>query len=235
MFNRPLTVDDLARLKQERDHADRLYNEVLTALDGAVRQLRGTPPPPPSYDEHQITPLNERWDLLEARPSHQPGWRGRVRSFILETVAPLFERQQAFNSALVDHINRNVATHREIPRALAGTIALVGEELEQLHHFEHRLILYAQQLTPYVDTKDRDVTSLIVEVPSSVGAAAERDRVRDQAAAERDQGVEDLRASFGVVHQVTQMLRRELGRLQEAGASAPTRRRLGAPIPAVNR
>ena len=78
MFNRPLTVDDLARLKQERDDADRAYNDALTALDGAVQRLRDMPPSPPSYDEHQITPLNERWDLLQARPNNQPGWRGRV-------------------------------------------------------------------------------------------------------------------------------------------------------------
>ena len=244
MFNRPLTVDDLARLKQERADADRAYNDALTALDGSVRRLRETPQPSPSYDEHQITPLNERWDLLGARPSRQPGWRGRVRSFILETVAPLFERQQAFNSTLIDHINRNVAIHREVTRALAATIELLDEELEQLHHFERRLILYAQQITPYVDTKDRDVTRLIVEVSSGVSAVSDelskrwesmrarerryeqRAAEQEQTAAERDaqleQTVTDLRASFGVVHQVTQTLKRELGRLQDAGSATST-------------
>lgn len=226
MFNRPLTVDDLARLKQERDDADRAYNDALTALDGAVQRLRDMPPSPPSYDEHQITPLNERWDLLQARPSNQPGWRGRVCSFIWQTVAPLFERQQAFNSALVDHINRNVAVHRESSRALTSTIEVIREELERLIQFEHRLILYAQQLTPYVDTKDRDVTRLVVEVSSSIGAVSEEfsKRWESNFARERryEQRVEDLRASFGVVHQVTQTLKRELGQLQEAGLAAST-------------
>ena len=226
MFNRPLTVDDLARLKQERDDADRAYNDALTALDGAVQRLRDMPPSPPSYDEHQITPLNERWDLLQARPSNQPGWRGRVCSFIWQTVAPLFERQQAFNSALVDHINRNVAVHRESSRTLASTIEVIREELERLIQFEHRLILYAQQLTPYVDTKDRDVTRLIVEVSGSIGAVSEEFSKRWESNFARErryaQRVEDLRVSFGVVHQVTQTLKRELGRLQEAGLAAAT-------------
>ena len=240
MFIRPLTVDDFARLKQERDHADRAYNDALTALDGAVQQLRETPPPPPSYDEHQITPLNERWDCLQARPSSEPGWRGRVRSFILEAVAPLFERQQAFNSALIDHINRNVAMHREVSSALASTIELIREELPRLHHFEHRLMVYAQLITPYVDTKDQDVARLIVEVSGGVRAVSEklskrwesmlarerrydqRAAEQDQAAAEREQDVKDLRASFGVVHEVSQMLKRELGRLQDVGLAATT-------------
>ena len=45
------------------------YNDALTALDRALQRLRDVPHPPPSYDEHQLTPLNERWDLLavEAR------------------------------------------------------------------------------------------------------------------------------------------------------------------------
>ena len=233
MLNRPLTVDDRARLKQDRDDADRAYNDALTALDGAVQRLREMPHPPPSYDEHQITPLNEHWDLLQARPASQSGWRGRVRSLIWRVVAPLFERQQTFNSAIVDHINRNVAMHQEFTNALTGTIGLVRDELEQLVHFENRLIQYAQQITPYVDTKDRDVTRLIVEVAGSVGAVSDelskrwesmtaRERRSEQRAAEREQAVEDLRASFGVVHQVTQMLKRELGRLQEVGLPAST-------------
>jgi O-antigen chain-terminating methyltransferase len=272
MFNRPLTVEDLARLKQERDDADRSYNDALTALDGEVQRMREMPHPPPSYDEHQITPLNEHWDLLQARPNSEPGWRGWVRSFIWQTVAPLFEQQQAFNSVLVDHINRNVAMHREFTAALESTIDLIREELERLIHFENRLLLYAQEITPYVDTKDRDVTRLIVEVASGVGAVsdelskrwesmavrerrreqqaaeqeqaavvrelaaserelaatereqttAKQDAARAQAAAERDAVVEGLRASFGIVHQVTQMLKRELARLQEAEPAAAT-------------
>ena len=239
MFNRPITVDDLARLKRERDEADRAYGDALTTLDRAVQRPRDMPHPPPAYDEHQITPLNQHWDLLQARPSRPPGWRGWVHSLIWEAVAPLFERQQAFNSAIVDHTNRNVAMHREFTPALTSTIALLREELNQLIYFESRLIQYAQQITPYVDTKDRDVTRLIVEVSSSIGAVSDelrkrwesmvaRERRFEQRAAEREQAAveqaEDLRASFGVVHQVTQVLKRELGRLQatEPAVSTPS-------------
>ena len=224
MFNHTLTETDFARLKQEREDADRAYNDALTALDGAVQRLREMPHPPPPYDEHQITPLNERWDLLQVRSATQPGWRGRLRSLIWQAVAPLFERQQQFNASMVDHINRNVAMHRELTRALASSLALVREELEQLVQFQNRLIQYAQQITPYVDTRDRDVTRLIVEVAGGLNAVSDdlskrwesmvaRERRYEQRATERERALEDLRSSFGVVHQVTQTLKRELGRL----------------------
>ncbi len=233
MFNRPITVDDLARLKRERDEADRAYGDALTTLDGAVQRPRDMPHPPPAYDEHQITPLNQHWDLLQARPSKPPGWRGWVHWLIWEAVAPLFERQQAFNSAIVDHTNRNIAMHREVTPALTSTIALLREELNQLIYFESHLIQYAQKITPYVDTKDRDVTRLIVEVSSSIGAVSDELRkrwesmvARERRFAEREQAAmeraEDLRASFGVVHQVTQVLKRELGRLQAAEPAVST-------------
>ena len=36
MLSRPVTSDDLARLRAERDEADRRYNEALTALDVVI-------------------------------------------------------------------------------------------------------------------------------------------------------------------------------------------------------
>ena len=75
-------------------------------------------------------------------------------------VAPMFERQKAFNAALVDHIDRNAATHREVPLAVAASIELIREELERLVHFQHRLVQFATEITPYVDTKDREVSGL---------------------------------------------------------------------------
>ncbi len=178
------------------------------------------PHPPPSYDEHQITPLNEHRDLLQARPSRPPGWRGWVHSFIWEALAPVFERQHAFNSVLVDHINRNVAMHREFPRALASSIGLIREELERLVNFESRLIQYAQQITPYVDTKDRDVTRLIVEVASGVGAVSDELSKRWESMRAQERRYVQRAAELGVVHQVTQVLKRELDRLQEADLPA---------------
>ncbi len=117
---------ELARLQRERDEADRLYNDALTKLDAAIQRPSDLPHPPPAYDEFQITPLNQRWELLSLKPDEGSGWLKRVRAHAWAMVAPLFERQQAFNSALVDHVNRNIATHREMTKALETTLAMVA-------------------------------------------------------------------------------------------------------------
>src|SRR5262245_57960381 len=95
--------DDLAALKAERDAADRAYNDALPRLDSAIQPLpRDFPHPPPVPDEQQITPLNTLWKI-DLAPAGG-GVRGRIASAVRRMVAPLFAQQQAFNSAVVDHL-----------------------------------------------------------------------------------------------------------------------------------
>ena len=237
MFTRTVSADDLARFKREREDADRTYNDALTALDRAVQRLRNVPHPPPPYDERQLARLNERWDLLSLRPADR-GWRGRVRSVIWSAVAPLFERQHAFNAALVEHLNRNTAVHREVAASAATTLAFIHEELVKAIEFQSRVIQYVQTVTPYVDTKDREVAGLMRRINEDVGEfgthlagalgnVADELRKRSESMTARERRydareqqyaaqVEDVRASFAVVNQVTQTLKRELERLQDA-------------------
>ncbi|HKY22388.1 MAG TPA: class I SAM-dependent methyltransferase [Vicinamibacterales bacterium] len=155
------SAEELERLKVERDEADRLYNTALSKLDAAIQQPREFPHPPPAFDELQVTPLNERWELLSLKPDGGGGWLRRFRAHAWAMVAPLFERQQSFNAALVDHVNRNIALHRETTRALETTLAMLREDHKRFIEYQTLLILYAQQITPYVDTKDRHVTGLM--------------------------------------------------------------------------
>src|SRR5471030_3313321 len=108
----PKNPDDLPALAAERAAADRAYNDALTRLDQAIRQLPADfPQPPPGADEHQVTPLNTLWKIEPPMPP--AGFGGPIVSAIRRMVAPLFEQQQAFNAAVVDHINRNVPVARE--------------------------------------------------------------------------------------------------------------------------
>ena len=130
MFTRTVSPEDLARLKAEREEADRRYNEALTALDAAQLRHPDLPHPPPALDEHQITPLNQSWEILAgAPPTAGSGIRGklmrRVTERIWRTVFPYFERQQAFNARLVDHFDGERITARALdlgwrPRENAG-------------------------------------------------------------------------------------------------------------------
>ena len=210
------SAEELARLTRERDEADRRYNDALTNLDAAVREPRDFPRPPPPYDEFQITPLNERWELLSLKPAEGAGWLRRLRAHAWAMVAPLFERQQGFNSALVDHVNRNVAMHRETARALDSTIAMFRDDHRRLVEFQSLLILYVQHITPYVDTKDRHVTGLMHGLAAGLSGLSEemQKRWESMVARERryDAQVSDVRTTLSVMQRAVQTLKRELER-----------------------
>src|SRR5512140_1179612 len=160
----------LARLRDERIEADRRYGEALTALDRAVMRMPDLPHPPPPYDESQITPLNQAWEVASAPAGG--GLKGRLAAIIWRVIAPTIQKQTAFNSRVVDHLNRNVTAHREAQRAIETTIALVRDQLSQLIGFQSRLILFAQQITGYVDTKDRDTGGQALVVNAAVNGVA---------------------------------------------------------------
>jgi SAM-dependent methyltransferase len=223
----------LRRLKQERDEADRRYNDALTALDRGIKLLPDLPTPAPAYDEQQITPLNESWNILPSEP-HGAGLAGRLTGLIWRTVAPYFQRQLTFNSRLVDHINRNVAAHREAGRSTELLVATLREHMAQQAEFESRLLYYLQQITAFVDTKDRDTAGGTLILNASVSAMAENLDKRWESMTAREHRYEsrttalasaheELRAAVGVSQQAALAVKRELERLAERGAaSAPS-------------
>lgn len=233
MYERSISPEDLDRLRDERKAADRRYNEALTALDAALQQLRDAPRAPPAYDERQIPRLNALCDPLAPAPGGEGGWRGRLRAIARRAAAPTLRRQQAFNAALVDHVNRNAETHREVAHAVAGAIALVREELERLVHFQHRLIQFAQQITPYVDTKDREaqgvlrrlaeeVAGIAAGVSGGVSGFSDEMQKRWESLASRMQRsearIEELRGAAAAWREAAAALEREVVRLRERPA-----------------
>jgi hypothetical protein len=224
-------AEDLARLRHERDHYDRVYNDALTVLDGAIQRLREMPLPPPAYDESQIGTLNERWELLPLKPSESRGWLRRLQSYIWGTVAPVFDRQQAFNAALVDHVNRNLAMHRETATSIAGTLAVVRDHMARAIEFQSKLIRYAQQITPYVDTKDRYVAGLPNRLAASISGLTEELQKRWESTASRERRYEaqvnDMRMTLNVVQRAVAILKREIEQRSASdavSASSPSSR-----------
>ena len=235
MFKRSVTVDDLVRLKAEREAADDDYNRTLTRLDESVTPTPELPHAPPPFDDRQVSPLNEQWQLIPTDgPDLGGGWRGRLRGVVWTLVAPLFQQQQTFNASLVDHINRNVPSARENQKATASLIALVGGQLEALATFESCLVQFLQQLTPYVDTKDleaagimRRITEDVAEVTEqldarsrglvgSLSGVSDELRKRWESTVVREQRfvqhVEELRTTVGQVQHGLLAVRRELER-----------------------
>jgi hypothetical protein len=95
-------------------------------LDRALQALPvDLPPPPPAPDEHQVATLNELWRIN--RPATTGGIRGWLGNVAGRLVAPLFRRQEVFNSAVVDHLNRQIGVAHDTRRTVAGSRDLLAE------------------------------------------------------------------------------------------------------------
>ena len=203
MFDHTLSSGDIERIRRERNEADARYNDALTRLDRAVTQPSAVPEPPLLPDEQQVPAINESWQILAA---HQvdfgSGWRARLAAFVWRLVGPLLERQQHFNACLVDHLNRNVTGERQAREALGHALVLLRDQLEALATFESRLIQFLQQITAYVDTKDRDLATAIVSDPHQQLAVLEK--------------------SIALVQQQQVTLKRELAHLARAAHPEPS-------------
>lgn len=153
------TVEDLlARLERERLDADRLYNAALTALDKALQAAPSLPPAPRGYDASRLPDVNAAWSTLPGgAPRFDGSWRGRLGQFVWRLVGPALEQQQRFNSAVADHLNRNVAAHEETAASMAALVQSLREHLDGLIQFEYQLLEYLRTITVYVDSKDRSL------------------------------------------------------------------------------
>ena len=205
--------DDLAALKAERDAADRAYNDALTRLDHAIqRPPADFPQPPPGLDESTIATLNTLWAL--ETPTEGSGWRGRFAAAVRRVVAPVFDRQQAFNAALVDHVNRQVPVARETRASIDSTLTVLRDTIAELVRFQSMLVEFLQQVTPYVDTRDRDVAGLLRGLSGAINGVADEVLKRSEATLARDrrheQRVESLESAMTA-------LRDELAALQRRG------------------
>jgi SAM-dependent methyltransferase len=224
----------LRRLKEERDAADARYNEALTALDRTVRPPAPLPRPAPGIDDHQITPLNEAWNILPA-PPQASGFRRKLTGFVWGVVAPYLQRQLTFNSLLVDHVNRNATAQRKAHRAADVIVTALSEQFAAHAEFQSRLISYLQQITAYVDTKDRDTATGALVLNASLSGLAENVDKRMESLAARDHrydgraaalvaAQDELRTTLGVVQQGFMTLKRVVespGVNQETSPTGP--------------
>ena len=216
MSEAPETLEaTLRRLKQERDEADLRYNQALTELDRAVKPPVGLPDLAPAMDDAARARLNESWNILPAPPQATSWSQRKLVGLVWRTIAPYFERQQTFNSLLVEHINRNADAQRAAhERSLALTTALRAQ-LDQLAAFQSRLMQLLQQVTAYVDTKDREsaggalvLNAAISEIAESQAKYRESFAAREHRHLARIAAVDELRTAVGVAQQAIVALKR---------------------------
>ena len=166
-----MSGSEFDRRVTERDVADRRYNEALTAVDQALPRLADTVlagraprvDAPPQARAHA--------DILSPAPRMPTGWRGRLAGFVWRIVAQVFERQQAFNLAVAEDLDRAGAARRESAQELEDALAALRQHVDTFVAFDSRLIQYLQQITPFVDTKMRVVEQSLEELRMATTAA----------------------------------------------------------------
>lgn len=215
--------------EHERIQADERYNQALTELDLAISRTPDVPAPPPPPDEARMPDLEGMWNIRE-RQRTGGGLKHLVRKVLLKVIGPALGAQVDFNAALVDHLRRNLAIERERRDAMVKLADAFRHQVSALSTFQHRLILFAQTITPFVDTKDRawggqDVVNAAFDALAddwlkrweSLGA-------REQRFVDRVASVDDLRATAALAQQTTLALKRDVERLLEShpqGSAVP--------------
>lgn len=217
---------DVERREDERLRADKLYNDALTALDRALPAAPRPPEAPARPDDRNLERLNQLWQILpETRPAPGRGLRSRLAHFVWTLIEPYLERQQSFNSVLVDQLNRSAPDVRALARHAAAVAEEQAEHRAALARFHTRLIEYLQQITLFVDSKDRAVAAHLRCV---VDALADELLRGTESVRTRERRLEQIRDTLATLQQRTSMLQREVERLGTAGAASTG----AAPAPA---
>jgi SAM-dependent methyltransferase len=150
------TLTDLVtRLERERLEADRQYNDALTALDHALPAPVDLPAAPAVDDGRKAFAIDRDFAVTSAVPADGGFLARRLHAAVWRLVGPALERQQRFNAAVVEEVNRSLSAERDARAAAGALVDATRRHLESLAAFHSRLIQYLQQITPYVDTKER--------------------------------------------------------------------------------
>ncbi len=143
----------LNRLLAERRDAHRRYNEALTELDRAIQAIPDFPKSPVSYDETLLPRINDTWAIVTKDDPPRP-----------EAYRSLFEKLMAFNAAIVEHRNRNVASHREAQGALERALPALRDAFDSVVRFESLTVQFLQTITPLADTHYREIDDAITQL-----------------------------------------------------------------------
>ena len=194
---------EIERLAQSRTEADRLYNDALTAVDAAATAPQPElTRPAADFDDRQLHPLNQSWRLLpDETIDLGAGWRRRLHGLVWRLIGPILQRQQRFNGLLVEHLNRNAQVAGENHASVAAFAAALDRRLAALASFQQQLIHYLQQITLYVDTRDRceagharrhtaEVRDLVDGLGAALNAVTDEFRKRLESAEIRDHRAE---------------------------------------------
>jgi O-antigen chain-terminating methyltransferase len=148
----------------------------------------------------------------------------KLTGLIWRVVGPYLQRQQTFNSILIDHLNRNADAQKAAHHRRMESVAALRAHLDALNVFHSRMMLYLQQITAYVDTKDRDSAGGALVLNAAISDVAEGQAKYREALAAREHRYEarasalssaheELRGMIGIAQQAIVALKRAVQQL----------------------
>ena len=205
--------DVLTRLETERGAAHHEYQDALTAVEKALPTTLRRPAPIPPPDDRQLPALNRFW---AERPGGAPGWRG-LRTRLARYLRPLVQllpwRQQAFNAALVDHLNRASAREHAAKDATTRSLDGLHDDLGAVLAYQTMLLGFLQTSIP---SYALDALQLPKTLAESLSALGDDMRKRWESVVSREQRLE---ARFGSHEQEAAEFRVALAMLQRSAAA----------------
>jgi SAM-dependent methyltransferase len=187
-----MSLDELDKLDRQRRDADARYNDALTAFDAAL--VRATPPASSGLAADASIP---------GLPSGLGGWPVRA---VAHWLTPWIERQHAFNARTAEVIDVLIARERERTDAFG--------------RFQAALIGFAQQITAFVETKDRQMAAQAAQRLDGHQRLLEQQQPLLET-------VPEMRAQIAVAQRATGMLKRRLESIADGAAPATA----GQPVP----
>ena len=128
---------------------------ALAALQNAIAPKPELPRPPAGFDDRQLGALSRAWRLLPADDEKDidlgTGWRRWLRDIAWRTLRPILQRQQQFNTLLVQHVDGDIRAGLESREAAASVIATLDGHLAILATFQSHLIQYLRYLDQSVE------------------------------------------------------------------------------------
>ena len=150
--------------------------------------------PPP--DRSQLERLNTLYRIIDQAPAGA-GLKARLASSARRLLGRVLSRQQEFNAAVVEHINRNMALGLDAHHASANTIEWMAGTIDG-----------------YRDARD--------EVERHLEALLARERRNDTAVRALAAQHEELRSALSVVQQAAHNLKREIEKVSAVNPKSQT-------------
>ncbi len=224
--------DVFARLETERSAAHQEYQDALTAVERALPTALRRPLPLPPPDDRQLQALNRHWAERAAGVSGWRGLRTRVARYLRPLVQLLPWRLHAFNTALVDHLNRASAREHAAKDATTQSLDGLHDDLGAILAYQTKLLGFLQTSIPSYALDALQLPKTLAESLSALGddmrkrweSVVTREQRLEARFASQEQEAAEFRVALATLQRTAAAMRREVERALLAMPTAPTAR-----------